>query len=415
MKNFIFFLILHTTILQAQIIEKPLGCYAGTNGTNSLVLAHQEVNGVLITEKWSNIEITPGVYDFTSLYNKINTVKNAGLKYALAISTGSFGSPDWLIDSFNVDFHSFQYQNQTWRLPLWWDTTCVYQLNQLIYTIGNEFATDSMLSHVYVSQMTVNGIEGHLNGVNMLDFTNAGYTDQKWIDAAKATCYEFANAFPNHPIVFEVHEINQDTLVPATIINELSNDSSLCNRFGLGMWWISGKTSYQTDLIDFIDNYSGDKYAQIIGRSDQIERFNDSIYSSVFTQAKLLNIRYIEPWPYEFQYQTNDSLFHDFNEWAAMNFNSKDTCAFSEIYTNVSHFETTDIDVFPNPTKNNLYIDLQQNYTQFEISIYNLCGQELKKVQNLTSIDVDQLNAGQYFIKINTYDKSVVKSFVITK
>lgn len=178
---------------------------------------------------------------------------------------------------------------------MWWDTTCNQKLEFLITQLGNQYATNSMLTHVYVTQMTVNGIEGHLNGVNMIDFAADGYTDQKWITTTKSTTHSFANAFPDKPVVFEVHEIDQDTIVPALIINSLTDDPSLCGRVGLGMWWLSGKTSYQTDLIEFINNFQGDKYAQVIARSDQKERFRDSPYSTVFTQAKSLKIRYIEP------------------------------------------------------------------------------------------------------------------------
>ena len=115
-KMYIFIVItLLSNSIFSQVVVKPIGCFAGTNGTNPSVLSHADVRGVLVTEKWADIEQSPGVYNFTALDNKINTVKAAGLKYSLAIPAGAFGSPDWLIDSLNASYHSFQYQNQTWR------------------------------------------------------------------------------------------------------------------------------------------------------------------------------------------------------------------------------------------------------------------------------------------------------------
>lgn len=395
----------------AQVITKPIGSFAGTNGTNPAVLSHIDARGVLLTAKWADIEPSPGVYNFTTLNNKINTVKVAGLKYSLAIPAGAFGSPDWLIDSLNVSFHSFQYQSQTWRLPLWWDTICDQKLTNLITQLGNQYASDTMLSHIYVSQMTVNGVEGHLNGIDMSAFAADGFTNQKWITAAKSTTNNFANAFPYKPIVFEVHEIDYDTIVPATIINDLTNDPNLCDRVGLGMWWISGKTTYQTDLIDFIFNFQGDKYAQVIGRSDQSERFKDSLYSSVFEQAKYLHIRYIEPWPYEFQFHTNDSLIQDFNIWADSNFIPTDTCTLTATTNNISA-TNNELVIYPNPTTGLLNFKFNPSYQKLEIIICNINGQRVLTATNQTALDISQLPKGLYFITFNIDNRKIDRKII---
>jgi len=210
-------LILET--VSGQDILKPVGCFAGTNGTNINVLTHQEARGVLLTERWSTIESTPGIFDYSSLDTKITTVKNQGLKYALAVPAGAFGSPSWLVDSLNADSFNYNYQGNVQTLAKWWDSIVEDRLNTLISNLGNKYASDSSLSHVYVTQMTSNGVEGHLNGVVMNDFINAGYNDSLWINSAIKTTNKFLSAFPNIPIVFEVHEINQDTLVPSEIMS----------------------------------------------------------------------------------------------------------------------------------------------------------------------------------------------------
>lgn len=408
-KLYLLLLLLPTTIF-AQVIIKPRGCFAGTNGTNTEVLAHPEVRGVLLTEKWADIETSPGVYDFSNLNTKINTVKAAGLKFSLAIAGGAFGSPDWLMDTLNVDYHDFEYQNQTWRLPFWWDTVCNQRLTNLITQLGNQYATDSMLSHIYVTQMTVNGIEGHLNGVDMSEFASEGFTDQKWITAAKTTTTAFANAFPDKPIVFEVHEIDQETTIPATIITDVTNDPSFCGRIGIGMWWISGKTTYQTNLIDFIYNFQGDKYAQIIGRSDQVERFKDNLYSTVFTQAKDLGIRYIEPWPYEFQYHTHDALMQDFNMWADAHFSESDPCLLSS--SNDMMLPEMKIYITPNPTHGNLTIQVDGSYQHLEIKVFNLSGEEVFKSTTKTELDIGHLSNGVYFLQCTINGKSSINKLI---
>ena len=398
--------------VNAQIIIKPNGCYAGTNGFQPAVMSHPESRGVLIAKKWYEIEISPGVFDFNSLNSDINKVKAAGLKYSLAILAGAVGSPDWIIDMMNVDFISYEFKGDTVRLPFWWDTIVQTRLDVLISELGVQYSQDTSLSHVYVTQMTTNGVEGHLNGLNINDFNSVGFTNQKWIDAAKATTYSFANAFPNVPIVFEVHEINNDTIVPATVINELYADPALCKRVGLSMWWISGKTSYQPNLINYISNFNGDKYAQVIGRSDQLERFEDSLYSNVFVQAKQLGIRYIEPWPFEFQNHTHDSLFQDFNQWSDNIFLTSDTCSGITAIEDQVFSKPNNLSIYPNP--NNGKMTIEQSEAFSKIQIIDVNGQIIfeKKVPLTKSITIDVSNTpnGIYLIKVlNNKNVSIQK------
>ena len=93
------------------------------------------------------------------------------------------------------------------------------------------------------------------------------------------------------------------------------------------MWWLSGNSDYQPDLIETIRNFRGDKYGQVIGKSNEPHRFPpDGDYSRAVSAAKELGLRYIEPWPWEFQHHTHDSVFADFNSWADENFESMYQC-----------------------------------------------------------------------------------------
>ena len=392
--------ILFSNLLISQIITKPRGCFAGSNGTNVAVLAHPEARGVLIAVHWSSIETSPGIFDFTSINSKIASITNANLKYSLAILGGSLGSPDWLIDSIGASYFNTTFQGQNARLPLWWDSLVLQRLGILITELGKQYSQDNSLSHIYVTQMTSNGIEGHLNGVDMNAFATRGFTNQNWINAAKSTTYMFAQAFPNIPIAFEVHEISGNTTVPTTIMNDLYNDPNLCGRVGLAMWWLSGKTSYQPNLIDFITSFKGDKYAQVIGRSDQVERFKDGLYSTIFDQAKNLGIRYIEPWPYEFQYHTYDNLLQNFNLWTDTTFSAVSNCSDLSTTDEINTFKSN-VSFFPNPTSGPLNLKINFPYTNLNISIFSITGQKLMSINNQPNIDLTPLNEGTYFLMIN--------------
>ena len=276
-KALLYFTVLLLTFqVKAQTIYKPKGCSASVGpGVSSVVLQNPQDRYQLITIKWSDIEVSPGVFTFTNLQNQINTITSYNKKYALAIVSGGTGSPPWLIDTLNAPYINYLFQGTTpARLPLWWDSIVQQRLSIMITALGNQFANDSSLALVYITQMTANGLEGHLNGIQMTTMYNNGFTPTNWINAAKQTAYYYTVSFPDKAIAFEVHDVDNSTVIPSTIINDLYNDATLCQRVGAAIWWLSGKTTYQTNLLTVIQNFQGDKYAQLIGRSNQPERLS---------------------------------------------------------------------------------------------------------------------------------------------
>jgi hypothetical protein len=306
-----------------QAIEKPTGTFSSSGVMQPSIYTNPELRGVLIRARWSSLEPTPGVFDFSQLNTQVKAAKENGVHWSLAVAGGSVQSPAWLIDQLNAPYIDTTFRGKNgYRLPLYWDPIVQERLSILAERLAAQYQHDDHLALVYVTQMTSNGIEGHLNGVDMTTFRRAGYTDDKWVEASKQASKSFATAFKHTAIAIEVHEINRSADVPARIIYDLWNDETLEHRVGAAMWWLSGKTSYQTKLIAVLTSYPGDIYAQVIGRSDQTRRFQDGDYTTVFKQAKAIGIRYIEPWEYEFHNekrsahgQWNEAMAN-FNTWA---------------------------------------------------------------------------------------------------
>ncbi|MBK9733290.1 MAG: T9SS type A sorting domain-containing protein [Chitinophagaceae bacterium] len=67
--------------------------------------------------------------------------------------------------------------------------------------------------------------------------------------------------------------------------------------------------------------------------------------------------------------------------------------------------------VFPNPATDRVNI-LLATTTDFEVELTNLTGDRIVLMQNENTIDVSNLAAGVYFIKISTAEQSVVKKLV---
>ena len=294
-------------------VAKPKGIFSSSGSTSATVLNHAESRGALIRLFWKDIEPTEGVFNFTALDNQINSVKAAGKKYSLGILAGGIGSPDWLITQHGAPYFDYLFQGQTYKLPLIWDATVLTYLGKLADKLAERYNNDTSLLLVYIPQMTVNGVEGHLNGFNQTAFANAGYTETKWINASIQNAKKFATAFTNKALAFEVHDLFNSSTPASSIITNLWNDAALNHRVGAAMWWISGNNTYQPNIITLLENFPGDIYCQVIDRSDHTSSFPGGDYSKVFEQAKRIRARYIEPWDYEFGISAWNTLFHDFN------------------------------------------------------------------------------------------------------
>jgi len=294
-------------------ITKPKGLYSSSlGGGNSM--NNSEARGSLIRVKWSELEPQQGVFDFSKIDSQVEIVKAAGKEWSLGLIGGS-SSPSWLIDEVGADSFEILFRNEPVIIPKIWDVIVNQRLATLAEALANKYNNDSTLTLVYIPQMTSNGLEGHFNGVQSDVLLAAGFTPDLWVESVKETARIFATTFTNKAIAVELHEILQDVSIPERIMNDLWNDPSLEQRVGAAMWWLSGKTSFQTNLVNALTLFPGDIYAQVIGRSDQTDRFENDDYTTVFEQAKAIGIRYIEPWEYEFVNDTFPVEMKDFNDY----------------------------------------------------------------------------------------------------
>lgn len=300
-------------------ITKPKGIFSSSFG-NELALDNIQTKGSLIRVTWKDIEPKKGDYNFSKIEQLLSALKSRNLKWSLAIIAGG-DSPQWLIDEFGVDYFTITSIDKTIKkIPKIWDSKVNKRLELLAEALAVSYGNNADLELVYVPQMTSNGIEGHFNGVTDTELLNAGLTSNNWVDSVKETAKIFAIAFKNKAIAVELHDIMHDTSIPSKIMNDLWNDKSLNQRVGVAIWWISGKKSYQPNLLEALKLFPGDIYAQVIGRSDQTERFENNDYTTVFSQAKEIGVRYIEVWEYELVNNTFPQEFNDFNEYATASF-----------------------------------------------------------------------------------------------
>lgn len=302
------------------VVFKPTGVFSSSGAFNEAIYENPELKGVLVRVEWKDIEPSPGQFNFSLLKAQINAIKKHGKLWSLAVLGGPF-SPKWLIDdyAFNTDYVTYNWRGSENRLPLAWNEIPKERVKILAEKLAEEFGDDPNLALVYVTQFTQNGIEGQLPFNNMLtnsSWEQKGWTEDVWVNAVTEIAGYFSNAFKNKAIAVEVHEVLENKNVPIRIMNTLWNDPSFEKRAGVAVWWLSGKTTYQHDLINALKNYDGDIYVQLIGNSNQKDRFLNGDFSESFKQAKNIGARYIEPWEIEFTKDKWNSIFNDFNNYS---------------------------------------------------------------------------------------------------
>ena len=337
-------------------IEKPKGVF--TSVLTSGAVTNNTIKGGLIRVTWAELEPSPGVFNYDKIEDQLSRLPS-GKKWSLAVHGGYLGvdendpdlydgstypngqprttvstsmSPSWLKDTYSVSTFEMEFRSVTVYMPKYWDTKLQERLSLMLSEVANRYKNDTKLQLVYVPQMTSNGVEGHFNGVDYNILIDAAGVDRNaldayeqfediWSHAAKLATLSVISAFPNQAVAFEVHELLGRINAAEIITQNFLDDSSFQNRAGAAIWWLSEDYDYQPALLEYLKTYTGDLYGQVIANSSQTDRIAAGKYPEVFTVAKELCMRYVEPWNYEFENNTYDDAMRDFNSFADETFN----------------------------------------------------------------------------------------------
>ncbi|MGD7654319.1 MAG: hypothetical protein ACQCXQ_13955 [Verrucomicrobiales bacterium] len=338
---------------EAAAVTKPVGAYASM--LTGRAVENDLMQGGLVRVLWAELEPSRGEFDFAPIETQLRRLPQ-GKKWSLALYGGWASieaddpgrvktpplrggsakqrplkphmSPPWLVSELGAETFVIQFRGTAVNLPKYWDPVVQKRLAVMMQAVAGKYQEDERLALIYVPQMTSNGLEGHFNGVPKetllaaadLKPTETREFEKLWTGAALSAIRSTAAAFPNKAVAFEVHELLGSAAIPKQIMSGILADPALSRQAGIAMWWISGKTDYQAELLAAIEKFPGDLYGQVIGRSDQSHRFPGGDYKAVFTQAAKLGMRYIEPWNYEFEHHTHDDLLEEFNRSCAQRF-----------------------------------------------------------------------------------------------
>lgn len=78
-------------------------------------------------------------------------------------------------------------------------------------------------------------------------------------------------------------------------------------------------------------------------------------------------------------------------------------------------FSNSSINIYPNPTKGNLFVSDKNNIEYFEMELTNHLGQTILKTEFKNQIDVSELSNGLYFLKLKSENQEITRKIIIAK
>ena len=105
-------------------------------------------------------------------------------------------------------------------------------------------------------------------------------------------------------------------------------------------------------------------------------------------------------------------IIPDFEERSQTNISYFDQISFGST-ANLESFLVDNIDIFPNPAKNQFNLSSNLN-NSLGIQIFNVLGKSVKKLHtNKKSINISDLNSGIYFVRIKNGENYVTKKLIV--
>jgi len=287
-------------------VDAPNGVYCSCPPTNahsdSVVAAVGEldfVEGVLVRVLWSDIESSPGMYDWSLIDGQIQRAESYGKKISLAVVSG-VNAPSWL-SSLGAETLTTEFFGDPRTLPIAWDSVHTQRWTSFIEQLGARYNDEATISLVYITNSSANGFEMQLPfaPADQQNWADAGYSDAlyagSWITAIDA----FASAFPDKALSYDVHPVLGSDSVAEDVYAYSS--SVYGDRIGLlAAWWmVHNAEDVYPAMYELLSDAADASHAEVqVANSftNTPERFGASGLQGEIDLAIETGVRYMEIW-----------------------------------------------------------------------------------------------------------------------
>ncbi|WP_019037663.1 T9SS type A sorting domain-containing protein [Psychroflexus tropicus] len=177
---------------------------------------------------------------------------------------------------------------------------------------------------------------------------------------------------------------------------------------------------FDSDYVSSVANNNGDDAIELFQNGTIIDTFGD-----INVDGSGESWDYLDGWAYRNNNTGPDGTAFVVGNWtfSGINENDDDTSQASATnpwpigtYTttlNTNIFDITSFKLFPNPVSNGVIYIESSIEGEFEIDLYNMLGQRVLNTHTSKRIDVSNLNAGVYLLKIKQGSSSLTKKVII--
>ena len=87
-------------------------------------------------------------------------------------------------------------------------------------------------------------------------------------------------------------------------------------------------------------------------------------------------------------------------------------CDGSDLITSTNELESSDIQVFPNPSQDWIYLDIDEHLSHFTLYLYNTQGELVISQENKYTLDLADLAPSVYILKLNSAEMKWVQKII---
>ncbi|MGQ1889986.1 beta-galactosidase [Thermophagus sp. OGC60D27] len=284
------------------------------------VIDNQFVDGYMILDDWSNVEIKENTYDWSFIDSEVNRASSGNKKVRIAIHTGGEGIPSWVMQNYPSIKEIFVYDKQTLQKryhPAYWDETFIRIKSNFYKALADRYKNNETVFAISISMVDPNTGDWDFrinDDLQKQSFLDAGFTEEVFVNAYKTLIDNAMENIKNKYLITAVGPISS-----ALVSNEYSALYEVLNysfnTYGDQLIIAKGSLNANTpnpnltsDLItwqimwdfkphcagQFVWSVTNDPDFKMNGRKPYSNK--DSIFAAAFDIGIIYGLNWIEPW-----------------------------------------------------------------------------------------------------------------------
>jgi hypothetical protein len=382
------------------------------------------INGVAVRTRWENLEISPGVFDWTFLDGEIQKARYGDKKISISI----LAAPAWLNTSLGAETYQYLDENKfhatygdTLSGYITWDPIYVARLKSLILALSEKYESEEVISYFNLvsGQMSRNLPDTIVDEMGKHPFHEAyDYISDTLVKKMREVLDVYMTAFPATPLWSTIDYQTFEPLATGHAKNYVAHQyatygiATYPDRFGLWREDLSGcnpkiSTLQPSSHWHIMKENPCRGGAQMLWSvQDGPDRMNQcdilpntevQVLDSAIRKGLFMGMRYLEIYGADINDLSLSALIQKANSLLVQEGNGCTIMAISRLR------EPKTVSVFPNPFYDTVSIKFN-SMGDYTLQVFNVQGDLLhwEKVSNvfLHLLDLSHIPSGILIVKL---------------